>query len=427
MSDPSEHCRPSNPTDRFATFAQAQPSFLPPKGDLENVSQQPPAGLPAKPVAAAGGSGSNATQDAIAAARAKIQAKLAAFNRPGAAAASPTPEPAVKKDESPAPPAASSSKDATNAAIAEARKRIEAMKAKAARSANPYLATGKPGASMPSAPVAGSSSASGSGSGPGSSGIHPLLAQNDTTLQSRSSKDRYKPMAPKFATLRANVRQNVPAPAPRRPAATQADASSGATIVNGVARTKGGVNPYYDPSITTEYAPKERNTGKQLKFNQKGKFTRLAEQMRQEQKLEALKARIAEASKKAGLEGEIESGALIKRPPPPDVEWWDSAYLPTKSYNDVPSEEELKDLYGDPQESVLKRIDTTSISMLIQHPIPIPAPGDKLQQAPKALFLTKKEQKKLRRNRRAAEHKDQQDRIRMGLAPPPPDKGKRPF
>lgn len=236
-------------------------------------------------------------------------------------------------------------------------------------------------------------------------------------------------MAPKFATLKANIRQNIPAPAPRRPAATQAGDSatgsaSGPIIVNGVAKTR-GVNPYYDPSISTEYAPKERDTRKQLKFNQKGKFTRLAEQMRQEQKLEALKARIAEASKKAGLEGEIESGALIKRPPPPEVEWWDSAYLPNKSYDDVPSEEELKDVYGDPQERVLKGMDVTSISALVQHPIPIPAPGDKLQQAPKALFLTKKEQKKLRRNRRAAEHKDQQDRIRMGLAPPPPDKGTR--
>ena len=323
-----------------------------------------------------------------------------------------TATPEVKREASPAAESKDAGSSATSAAIAEARKRIEAMKAKAARSANPYLATGKPGASLP-APTP---STSGAGSG-----IHPLLAQNDTTVQARSGKDRYKPMAPKFATLKANIKQNVPAPAPRRPAATQASDNK-PVIVDGVAK-RNGVNPYYDHSITGDYAPKERNTGRQLKFNQNGKFTRLAEQMRQEQKLEALKARIAEASKKAGLEGEIESGALIKRPPPPDVEWWDSAYLPSKSYDDVPGEDDLRN-FDDPQEAVLKRIDVTSISLLVQHPIPIPAPGDKLQQAPKALFLTKKEQKKLRRNRRAAEHKDQQDRIRMGLAPPPPDKGR---
>jgi U4/U6 small nuclear ribonucleoprotein PRP3 len=142
--------------------------------------------------------------------------------------------------------------------------------------------------------------------------------------------------------------------------------------------------------------------------------------MRQEQKLEALKQRIAEASKKAGMEGDIESGALIKRAPPPDVEWWDQAYLPNNTYDDVPDAAE--DMNN--AEAILKVLDLSSVSALIQHPIPIPAPGDKHQQAPKQLFLTKKEMKKLRRNRRAAEQKDIQDRIRMGLAPPPPDKGK---
>jgi U4/U6 small nuclear ribonucleoprotein PRP3 len=251
-------------------------------------------------------------------------------------------------------------------------------------------------------------------------GIHPLLAQNDV-YTARTAKDRYKPMAPKFATLKANVKQNVPTPRPKYnapSASTSKDGASGAGP-----SFPPGVNPYYDRSLATEFQPKERSTNKRLKFNQKGKYTRLAEQMRQEQKLEALKARIAEASKKAGLQDEIESGALIKRPAPPDVEWWDSAYLPNRTYDDVPEDIDLDNLDRQNMERVLSKLDLSSVSALIQHPIPIPAPGDKLQQAPKALFLTKKEMKKLRRNRRAAEHKDQQDRIRMGLAPPPPDKG----
>ena len=208
----------------------------------------------------------------------------------------------------------------------------------------------------------------------------------------------------------------MPTSAPRRLAPTASGSKDGAPS-EGLA-TRPGVNPYYDRSITTEYAPKERSTNKQLKFNQKGKYTRLAEQMRQEQKLEALKQRIAEASKKAGLEGEIESGALIKRPAPPEVEWWDSAYLPNRNYDDLPDPQEEFD-----PEPILRRLDLSSVSLLVQHPIPIAAPGDKRQQPLKQLFLTKKEQKKLRRNRRAAEMKDIQDRIRMGLAPPPPDKG----
>lgn len=226
-------------------------------------------------------------------------------------------------------------------------------------------------------------------------------------------------MAPKFATVKANIKSAVPVQVQRRydPPTASTSKDGAALPYSSVPTAKPGVNPYYDPNIATESsAYRERTSRKQLKFNQKGKYTRLAEQMRQEQKLEALKQRIAEASKKAGLVEDIESGALIKRPAPPDVEWWDAAYLGGKGYADLPDENQ-------PEDAILRHIDATSISALIQHPIPIPAPGEKLQQAPKPLFLTKKEMKKLRRNRRAAEHKDMQDRIRMGLAPPPPDKG----
>ena len=82
------------------------------------------------------------------------------------------------------------------------------------------------------------------------------------------------------------------------------------------------------------------------------------------------------------------------------------------------------------------------ITIYIQHPIPIPAPGDKNKTALKPLKLTKKvrmlslycctpaqslfclqEQKKLRKQRRQAELQDKRDRIRMGLIPPDPPKG----
>ena len=48
-----------------------------------------------------------------------------------------------------------------------------------------------------------------------------------------------------------------------------------------------------------------------LKFNQKGKFVRLGESMRQEAKMEELKKRILESAKKAGLESEMEDQAKV--------------------------------------------------------------------------------------------------------------------
>lgn len=61
------------------------------------------------------------------------------------------------------------------------------------------------------------------------------------------------------------------------------------------------------------------------------------------------------------------------------------------------------------------------ITHLIQHPIPIAAPSDR-KQAERGLMLTKKEQKKMRRQRRKAELEDKQDRQKMGLIPPDPPK-----
>lgn len=61
--------------------------------------------------------------------------------------------------------------------------------------------------------------------------------------------------------------------------------------------------------------------------------------------------------------------------------------------------------------------------MYIQHPIPIPAPGDKDKIELKPMMLTKREQKKMRKLRRKGELQDKRDRIRMGLLPPEPPKG----
>ncbi|KAK4702533.1 U4/U6 small nuclear ribonucleoprotein PRP3, partial [Phenoliferia sp. Uapishka_3] len=146
-----------------------------------------------------------------------------------------------------------------------------------------------------------------------------------------------------------------------------------------------------------------------LKFNQKGKFVKLGEAIRAEAKMEELKKRILESAKKAGLESEMEDQAkVIKRPAPPEVEWWDTPFLPGQSYDSYTPD----------------YLETSgAITLYVQHPIQIPAPQDKIVIQPKDLFLTKKEQKKMRRQRRLADMQDKQDRVKMGLLPPPPPKG----
>ena len=71
------------------------------------------------------------------------------------------------------------------------------------------------------------------------------------------------------------------------------------------------LNPYESAAASAsaegiEGAPRER-TGRNFRFNPKGKYVQLGNQMRQESQLEALKQRIAESAKKAGLDSEFET------------------------------------------------------------------------------------------------------------------------
>jgi U4/U6 small nuclear ribonucleoprotein PRP3 len=104
---------------------------------------------------------------------------------------------------------------------------------------------------------------------------------------------------------------------------------------------------------------------------------------------------------------------LVQRDAPPNSEWWDAALLPNKTYEDLSL----------PFSSLNIRNTDSPITIYIQHPIPIPAPGEKNKVALKPLMLTKKEQKKMRKQKRQADLQDKRDRIRMGLIPPDPPKG----
>jgi U4/U6 small nuclear ribonucleoprotein PRP3 len=63
------------------------------------------------------------------------------------------------------------------------------------------------------------------------------------------------------------------------------------------------------------------------------------------------------------------------------------------------------------------------ITPYVQHPVPIKSPGEPTAQPPRQLMLTKRESKKLRRQKRLEAQKDKQDKIRLGLLPPEQPKG----
>ncbi|UOH80211.1 hypothetical protein LQV05_002860 [Cryptococcus neoformans] len=305
----------------------------------------------------------------IAAIRAQLAAKKAALQNTAAPAA---PGPASLP---PQPPAHA---DVAHK-LAAAKARIEALNA---RAANPVT----------------------------SIALHPLLMGGDAQQpaaqadrnEKRAMRDRYRTMAPKFTSVRANATV----------AASQTPSRASPAVAPAPV-----LNPYAAGSAANSPAPDEERAparkSKKLQFSRAGKYVEQGEQLRNEQKMEALRQRIAEASRKAGLDSEFDTlERSLKRQPPPAVEWWDEAILPSG----ITYEDDLESAYAN-----LSTSSDSLITHLVLHPIPIPAPMDR-RQPERGLMLTKKEQKKMRRQRRQAELEDKRDRQKMGLLPPEPPK-----
>ncbi|CAK7220756.1 U4/U5/U6 small nuclear ribonucleoprotein prp3 [Sporothrix curviconia] len=173
-----------------------------------------------------------------------------------------------------------------------------------------------------------------------------------------------------------------------------------------------------------------------LQFNEQGKYIQQGNALRRQAALEAMKKRIAEQARKAGMD-EIPSDKNFVVEAPPDIEWIDQAYFAEgKTYDDLDmpgclavakekTEKTEKTENAEGQDEGQDEGEESIITDLVQHPIPIEPPQDKLVPTAKPMYLTKQEQKKQRRQRRMAELKETQAKIRLGLVPAPPPKVKR--
>jgi U4/U6 small nuclear ribonucleoprotein PRP3 len=173
-------------------------------------------------------------------------------------------------------------------------------------------------------------------------------------------------------------------------------------------------SPYFDPALGAKTATLRSRNSRQLIFNQKGKYIQQATALRRQAALEQMKKRIAESSRKAGIDEDLDTEKAFLVQPPPDIEWWDEGLVAGSDYSAISTPSGLK-------------IDTPDsiITLYIQHPVALEPPQEKNMPPPKPMFLTAKEQAKTRRQRRMADLKEQQAKIRLGLEPAPPPKVKK--
>ncbi|RDA90051.1 hypothetical protein CP533_3316 [Ophiocordyceps camponoti-saundersi (nom. inval.)] len=229
-------------------------------------------------------------------------------------------------------------------------------------------------------------------------GLHPVLEDLGSWKPQVRTGDNSK--APDFS--------------PPKPASARSAHSAAFTVNDGLDNNHGRRNPYFDETTATQTNAYRGREPKRLVFNQKGKYIQQAGALRRQADLEAMKKRIAEQTRKAGIEDDLDVEKIFMPEPPPDVEWWDEGLMDGQTYVDI----------GKP--SVVK-LDTSDsiVTEYIQHPIALEPPQDRHRTPVKPMFLTSKEQAKLRRQRRKAELKELQAKIRLGLVPAPPPKVKK--
>ncbi|KAJ4970422.1 hypothetical protein NE237_003521 [Protea cynaroides] len=187
------------------------------------------------------------------------------------------------------------------------------------------------------------------------------------------------------------------------------------------------LNPHFDPEMginkTKLLRPKRMN----FLFVEEGKWSKQAEIIRfksqfgeaQAKELKTKQAQLAKAKAEPDINPnliEVSERVVNKEKPKdliPETEWWDILLLLSGNYSNLSE--------GDITEDKLKM---DKITIYVEHPLPIEPPAEPAPPPPQPLKLTKKEQKKLRTQRRLAKEKDRQEMIRQGLIEPPKAKVK---
>jgi U4/U6 small nuclear ribonucleoprotein PRP3 len=326
----------------------------------------------------------------VAEARAKAQAVRDRLMAEKQGSASPSPAPAAA-GASLAPPAASS-----------AMSRLEQMKARVA------AATGRANAAAqqktnvatpppPPPPFEDEDDGSSRARGGLDVGLHPALLTDN--LEYRGSKGRQSGQSKGRRTDSSAVggKQNRPG-----------------LDLSGPSLEEIKKNPYFDPSLGPKATISKPRQSRQLLFNQKGKYIQQAAALRRQAQLEAMKKRIAERARQAGIDEDLDLEKGFVVPAPPEIEWWDEGLVNGSDYTAIEDENNLK-------------IETPDsiITLYVQHPVLLEPPQEKLKPEQKPMYLTSKEQAKIRRQRRMADLKEQQAKIRLGLEPAPPPKVKK--
>lgn len=186
-------------------------------------------------------------------------------------------------------------------------------------------------------------------------------------------------------------------------------------------------NPHFDPRMGIDKNKILRPKRMTFQFVEEGKWSKDAEIIKlknqfgeaQAKEMKAKQAQLAKAKAEPNINPnliEVSERVITKekqKEPIPEVEWWDVPLLRSGNYADFTDATTIED-----------KVKMEKLTIYVEHPRPIEPPAEPAPPPPQPLKLTKKEQKKLRTQRRLAREKERQEMIRQGLIEPPKPKVK---
>lgn len=181
------------------------------------------------------------------------------------------------------------------------------------------------------------------------------------------------------------------------------------------------INPYINQSDLSLVPERKKRV---IRINEPGKYIERAKHLRERSRQERLVLEHEMELKRLKLVpdesiGEDRYGEEHEEAPP-YIEWWDAPFLKSGMHRGSKYEGCGEDVVTYKDEDS----EDNPITSYIQHPVPLEPPWVRLMPDPKPLFLTKKEQKQLRKNRRMLVMKEKQDRVKLGLDAAPKPKVK---
>lgn len=181
---------------------------------------------------------------------------------------------------------------------------------------------------------------------------------------------------------------------------------------------------FIDPRVSQRSATRSK---RMFRWGEKGEYESLANRQRAKAKLELLQTEISQAAKKTGISSAVKLAMVapkaseLSQVEVPEVEWWDSYLLP-----EAITFRNLIDNYTGEDDclSALPKETTELLNSLVEHPIQLKPPTEPVHTQYLKVYLTKKEKRKLRRQNRREIQREQQEKIRLGMAAPPEPKVK---